>query len=179
METRNGDDEEPQLQNNEEKSYILAPFNSIKYMFVENPHPNATPEEIEEHKARQNEYKWPDEILNMIVPRRHIKFLKKCRGKNRIYEQNNNADLDNGVYNEFVNEQEKEEGALYKKDSDESDYEEEKVGQHSPAMSRKSSKDFKESAEDNDEHDSSQSSDSLQKSFKETELSSDDEKASE
>ncbi len=41
-----------------------------------------------------------------------IKFSTKCREKNRIYEQNNNADLDNGVYNEFVNEQEREEGAL-------------------------------------------------------------------
>ena len=37
-----------------------------------------------------------------------IKFSKKCRDLNREYELNNNADLDNGVYNAFVNEQEME-----------------------------------------------------------------------
>ena len=37
-----------------------------------------------------------------------IKFSKKCRDLNREYELNNNADLDNGVYNAFVNEQEQE-----------------------------------------------------------------------
>lgn len=37
-----------------------------------------------------------------------IKFSKKCRDLNREYECNNNADLDNGVYNAFVNEQEME-----------------------------------------------------------------------
>ena len=35
LETKNAEDEEPQMQNNEEKSYILAPFNSIKSMFIE------------------------------------------------------------------------------------------------------------------------------------------------
>jgi hypothetical protein len=53
-----------------------------------------------------------------VVPRKVIKFAKKCREKNRIYEQNNNADLDNGVYNECVNEQEKEEGIANKKESE-------------------------------------------------------------
>jgi len=73
-------------------------------------------------QEKSNEqFKWPDEIIKLIVPRRVIKFAKKCREKNRIYEQNNNADLDNGVYNEFVNEQEKEEGELYKKESDDSE----------------------------------------------------------
>ena len=52
------------------------------------------------------------DVTDLIAPRRAIKFSTKCREKNRIYEQNNNADLDNGVYNEFVNEQEREEGAL-------------------------------------------------------------------
>lgn len=37
-----------------------------------------------------------------------IKFSKRCRDLNREYEENNNADLDNGVYNAFVNEQEME-----------------------------------------------------------------------
>lgn len=35
LETKNAEDEEPQMQNHEEKSYILAPFNSIKSMFIE------------------------------------------------------------------------------------------------------------------------------------------------
>jgi hypothetical protein len=37
LETKNGEDEEPQMANNEEKSYILAPFNSIKSMFIDTP----------------------------------------------------------------------------------------------------------------------------------------------
>jgi hypothetical protein len=37
-----------------------------------------------------------------------MKFSKRCRDLNREYESNNNADLDNGVYNAFVNEQEAE-----------------------------------------------------------------------
>jgi hypothetical protein len=79
-------------------------------MFIDQPN---------QPKEKSHEpYKWPNEVLRMIMPRKVIKFAKKCREKNRIYEQNNNADLDNGVYNDFVNEQEKEEGALYKKESD-------------------------------------------------------------
>ena len=92
----------------------MAPFNSIKSMFIETTNSPA------QEKSKE-QFKWPDEIIKLIVPRRVIKFAKKCREKNRIYEQNNNADLDNGVYNEFVNEQEKEEGELYKKESDESE----------------------------------------------------------
>lgn len=34
LETRMGD-EEPQLANQEEKSFILAPFNSVKSMFID------------------------------------------------------------------------------------------------------------------------------------------------
>lgn len=98
------------MQNNEEKSYILAPFNSIKSMFIEQPNQPA--------KAPET-YKWPEEITKLIVGRKVIKFAKKCREKNRIYEQNNNADLDNGVYNECVNEQEKEEGVMAKNENKE------------------------------------------------------------
>jgi hypothetical protein len=148
------------MRNNEEKSLILAPFNSIKSMFIEQPNQPAKEKSPEP-------FKWPDEIVRMIMPRRVIKFAKKCREKNRIYEQNNNADLDNGVYNEFVNEQEKEEGAAYKKDSDES--EEEK----SPKLSHKSLS----SGSRGSELMKSSSEDSLQKSFRDTELSSDDERA--
>lgn len=160
LETKNADEEEPQMRNNEDKSLILAPFNSIKSMFIDQPNQPAKEKSPEP-------FKWPDEILRMIMPRRVIKFAKKCREKNRIYEQNNNADLDNGVYNEFVNEQEKEEGAAYKKDSDES--EEEK----SPKLSKRSLS----SGSRGSELMKSSSEDSLQKSFRDTELSSDDERA--
>lgn len=137
------------MQNNEDKSCILAPFNSIKSMFVEQPN---------QPKEKSVEpYKWPEEIIRLIMPRKVIKFSKKCREKNRVYEQNNNADLDNGVYNEFVNEQEKEEGIMCKKEED--------------------SEEEKKASDDSDHIMKSSSSDSLQKSFKSNDLSSDDEKA--
>ena len=62
-------------------------------------------------------FKWPREVIQMIKPRKIIRFSAKCREKNRIYEQNNNAELDNGVYNEFVNEQEREEGLMMAQNS--------------------------------------------------------------
>lgn len=105
LETLMGE-EEPQLANNEEKSFILAPFNSVKSMFIENG------TQVMEPRRGDPPFAWPREVTDLILPRRIIKFSAKCREKNRIYEQNNNADLDNGVYNEFVNEQEREEGAL-------------------------------------------------------------------
>ena len=49
-------------------------------------------------------------VLENLQPKKSkiIKYSKLCRDLNRQYEQNNNADLDNGVYNAFVNEQEAE-----------------------------------------------------------------------
>lgn len=41
-----------------------------------------------------------------------IKYGKRVREINRVYEQNNNADLDNGVINEAIEQQELEEAAL-------------------------------------------------------------------
>lgn len=143
----------------------------------------------------------------MLVPRRTIKFSTKCREKNRIYEQNNNADLDNGVYNEFVNEQEREEGALMNKaggegSCDEND--ESKAPRHnnSPqaqkeqqdmsdtdegpgpvSINRRAESQNSDYIEDEDMargarllNDTS-SEDSLERSFRETELASDDEQA--
>ena len=75
----------------------------------------------------------------MIVPKKYLKFAPKCRDVDRQYEQNNNADLDNGVYNNCANDEE-----TKKSQSDRS---------------------------------SKSSNDSLKRSFKETELSSDDERA--
>jgi len=86
----------------------LAPFNSVKSMFIDQSN------QIKEIKKDDPPFNWPRDVTDLLAPRRTIKFMTKCREKNRIYEQNNNADLDNGVYNEFVNEQEREEGALMK-----------------------------------------------------------------
>jgi hypothetical protein len=76
-----------------EKSIIYAPFNSSFSDFDE------------EHPDR---YEWPDSVKELLQPKRSkiVKFSQKCRDLNREYEGNNNADLDNGVYNAFVNEQE-------------------------------------------------------------------------
>jgi hypothetical protein len=78
-----------------EQSIINAPFNSSCSQFDED-HPEL--------------FSWPVEVLNNMHPKKSkiIKFSKKCRDLNRQYEQNNNADMDNGVYNAFINEQEME-----------------------------------------------------------------------
>lgn len=38
----------------------------------------------------------------MIVPKRVLKFAPKVKDLDRQYEHNNNADLDNGVYNNIA-----------------------------------------------------------------------------
>ena len=83
------------LKNCSEKSIIYAPFNSSFTDFDED---------------QPQLFKWPEEVLDLMQPKRSkiIKFSKRCRDLNREYEENNNADLDNGVYNAFVNEQEME-----------------------------------------------------------------------
>ena len=75
----------------------------------------------------------------MIVPKKVVKFGAKCRDLDRQYEQNNNDELDNGVYNQCA-------------DDDDDDAVD--------PVSRSVSKE-----------------DSLKGSFKNTELSSDDEHA--
>eukprot|EP00351_Strombidinopsis_sp_SopsisLIS2011_P000968 CAMPEP_0116887234 /NCGR_PEP_ID=MMETSP0463-20121206/21526_1 /TAXON_ID=181622 /ORGANISM="Strombidinopsis sp, Strain SopsisLIS2011" /LENGTH=113 /DNA_ID=CAMNT_0004549335 /DNA_START=62 /DNA_END=403 /DNA_ORIENTATION=+ len=86
-------DDDQKNKNAFEKSVVLAPFNSNDSDFdEENP----------------KKYQMPQEIKELIAPRRQIRFSGKCREINREYEQNNNDDLDNGVYN-FVNEQMEEE----------------------------------------------------------------------
>lgn len=77
-----GDEEDPSTKNAHEKSVILAPFNSLK-------------------SEESDLY----EIQDLMAPNKAIKFLKKCREPNRVYEQNNNGDMDNGVYNECINDQ--------------------------------------------------------------------------
>lgn len=120
------------LKNASTKSIILAPFNSTVSGFDEIEKMNGT-------------YQWPEEVKKMILPKRVIKFTPKCKDLDRQYEHNNNADLDNGVYNNFAN------------DDDLAD----------PVAQGPNDRRVSESS----------SQDSLKKSFKETELSSDDEHA--
>ena len=111
------------LKNASTKSIILAPFNStVSEILAEDGKP----------------YIWPEEVRKLIVPKKILKFAPKVKDLDRQYEHNNNADLDNGVYNNVGNEDE-----------------------NNPL----------------DGNNNSSSSDSLKGSFKETELSSDDEKA--
>jgi len=78
-----------------DNSLIYAPFNS------------SDSEYDEDHPTK---FQWPDFVLGSLQPKKSkiIKFSKKCRDLNREYELNNNEHLDNGVFNEFVNEQQRE-----------------------------------------------------------------------
>lgn len=115
------------LKNASTKSIILAPFNS-------------TVSDFDEEKEKC--FQWPEEVRRMLVHKKVLRFAPKCKDVDRQYEQNNNADLDNGVYNNFLND------------------EEDPINEDQPNRSAASS-----------------SADSLKKSFRETELSSDDERA--
>lgn len=77
LETNDNDE----LRNLTTKSLILAPFNSTT---------SETPaEELQD-------------IESLRAEGRVIKFNAKCRDFDRQYERNNNCDLDNGVYNKFM-----------------------------------------------------------------------------
>lgn len=78
-----------------EKSIIFAPFNSSFSQFNED---------------QPELFDWPASVKELLQPKKSkiLTFSKKCKDLNREYESNNNADLDNGVYNAFVNEQEAE-----------------------------------------------------------------------
>ncbi|CAI2382573.1 unnamed protein product [Moneuplotes crassus] len=69
------------LRNLTTKSIILAPFNS-------------TTSEVPSEEAK--------EIEELRRDRKVLKFNAKCRDFNRQYEMNNNCELDNGVYNKFM-----------------------------------------------------------------------------
>ena len=60
---------------------ILAPFNSTKTHISDG-------------------FYLRDSIQDLIVPSDNLIFSDKCREVNRQYMLNNNAELDNGVYNE-------------------------------------------------------------------------------
>jgi len=72
------------LRNQSTKSFVLAPFNSTW-----------------SDKRMQAEHQGVDPAL--ILDKRVIKYANRVKDLNRQYEMNNNCDLDNGVYNKFVN----------------------------------------------------------------------------
>jgi serine/threonine protein kinase len=98
------------LKNCETKSVILAPFNSTKsnLNLDENGHETQTNVELS------------DSIKELIVTRRIIKFGARVRDIDRQYEINNNADLDNGVYHKFDEEEQKNEQEEVKSEEDNS-----------------------------------------------------------
>ena len=69
------------FKNNSTKSVILAPFNSTKSHVSDN-------------------FYLKDDVQEILYPKDVFIFSDKCREINRQYMLNNNAELDNGVYNE-------------------------------------------------------------------------------
>ena len=69
------------MKNNTTKSVILAPFNSTRSHISEN-------------------FFKRDSIQEILVSNSAMMFEDRCREVNRQYMLNNNAELDNGVYNE-------------------------------------------------------------------------------
>jgi hypothetical protein len=67
--------------NNTTKSVILAPFNSTKSHISDN-------------------FYLDESVQEILMPRDVLVFADKCKEVNRQYMLNNNAELDNGVYNE-------------------------------------------------------------------------------
>lgn len=78
------------IKNNTTKSVILAPFNSTKSHISDN-------------------FFKRDSIQDLLLPNDVFVFANKCKEINRQYMLNNNAELDNGVYNE--NDEKEESGA--------------------------------------------------------------------
>ena len=72
------------------KSIILAPFNSTQS------------DQVLPMSSLIEDKIWPKHKM--------IKFALKCKDIDRQYEKNNNSELDNGVYNRFVGQDEDEEG---------------------------------------------------------------------
>mmetsp|Transcript_8033 Transcript_8033/g.13486 ORF Transcript_8033/g.13486 Transcript_8033/m.13486 type:complete len:210 (-) Transcript_8033:373-1002(-) len=85
------------FKNNTTKSVILAPFNSTKSHISDDFHLR-------------------DSIQDLIEPNEVFIFADKCREVNRQYMLNNNAELDNGVYNENEEEKKEEDANAEEKD---------------------------------------------------------------
>lgn len=80
------------LKNAETKSVILAPFNSTK-------------SNIETSKE------FLDQVRDLLEDKRVVKFAPRVREIAKQYEVNNNAELDNGVQHDFLEEEAKNKAA--------------------------------------------------------------------
>ena len=84
------------LKNVSTKSVILAPFNStVSHLSQDDPQSEPSP-------VKKNA---PElEPADMYKKGEVLKFAGRVRDADRQYEQNNNCELDNGVYNKFYGE---------------------------------------------------------------------------
>lgn len=99
------------FKNCETKSVILAPFNSTKSnLNLEDPGCDG---------QEQKPFELSDSMKELIASRRIIKFGARVRDIDRQYEINNNADLDNGVYQKQEEDQKAEEEPMVEDDEEE------------------------------------------------------------
>ena len=84
------------VRNHTTKSVILAPFNSTMTHISENENEDEPP---------------------MLKKSKIMRFGVKVKDIDRQYEANNNCDLDNGVFNEFIQKTDSDEAANTPKDS--------------------------------------------------------------
>ena len=87
-------EEKPDLKNAETKSIILAPFNSTK-----------------SHIETGEEFL--EQVREELLDRRVIKFAPRVREIAKQYEVNNNAELDNGVQHDFLEEEAKNKVSIF------------------------------------------------------------------
>lgn len=80
------------LKNAETKSVILAPFNSTKSNI-------------------ETSEQFLEQVRDLLEDRRCIKFAPRVREIAKQYEVNNNAELDNGVQHDFLEEEAKNKAA--------------------------------------------------------------------
>ena len=87
-------EEKTDLKNAETKSIILAPFNSTK-----------------SHIETGEEFL--EQVRDQLLDRRVIKFAPRVREIAKQYEVNNNAELDNGVQHDFLEEEAKNKVSIF------------------------------------------------------------------
>ena len=87
-------DENTILKNAETKSIILAPFNSTKSNI-------------------ETGSEFLETVRELLLDRRVIKFAPRVREIAKQYEVNNNAELDNGVQHDFLEEEAKNKVSIF------------------------------------------------------------------
>ena len=87
-------DENTVLKNAETKSIILAPFNSTKSNI-------------------ETGSEFLEQVRDLLLDRRVIKFAPRVREIAKQYEVNNNAELDNGVQHDFLEEEAKNKVSIF------------------------------------------------------------------